>query len=124
MPTTVLELDDLLESDSVNIHLGFFFYVLCSIGYLRSETYLSSKAESITVRESGAGIMEDTRTVYLPLEVRRRVGVLGYDHISMTAAVFMNMIDSVIDIRDYFYGALECAVFGSHTFGGGWAESQ
>lgn len=68
--------------------------------------------------------MEDARTVYLSLEMLRCVGVFGDNNIGMTATVFMNVIDGIVDVRNYFYGTFECAVFGTHAFSWGWTKGQ
>jgi len=49
--------------------------------------------------------MENTRTIHFPLEMLGCVSVLGNNDIGMTAAIFMNVVDSVIDVGDYLYGA-------------------
>lgn len=87
-------------------------------------SHLRSKTESVTVRKSTTGIMEDTRTVYFPLEVCRCIGVLGDNDIGMATTVFMNVTDGIVNVRNYLYGAFECAVLGSHAFGGRWTKGQ
>lgn len=87
-------------------------------------SHLRSKTESVAVGKSGAGIMEDTRTVYLSLEMHRCAGVLGDDNIGMTATVFVNVADGIVDVRNHLYGAFECAVLDSHAFGSGRTEGQ
>lgn len=87
-------------------------------------SHLRSKTESVTVGKSGAGIMEDTRTVYFSLEMHRCASVLGDDNIGMAATVFINVADGIIDVRNHLYGAFECTVFRSHAFGGGRTEGQ
>jgi len=62
--------------------------------------------------------MEDTRTVHLSLKMRRCAGMFGDNNIGMATTIFMNVADGVVDIRNHFYGALECAVLDSHAFGG------
>lgn len=62
------------------------------------KSHLCSKTESVAIRKSGTGIVEYTRTIHLSLEVHRCVGVLGNDSFRVITTVFMNVIDSVIDI--------------------------
>lgn len=111
-----------LSSDLIDKTTFLFFNKNTS--FVLGVPYLCSKTESIAVCESGAGVMEDTRTVYLPLEMHRCAGVLGDNNISVTATVFMYVADGIVDVRNYFYGTFECAVLGSHTFSGGWTEGQ
>lgn len=87
-------------------------------------SHLCAETESVAVRKSSAGIVEHTRTVHFSLKVCGCVDVLGHNNVGVTAAVFMNVVDSVVNVRNYFYGALERAVFDSHAFCSRRTESQ
>lgn len=89
-----------------------------------STTYLGTQAESVPIGESGTGVVENAGTVDFPSEVSGTLAVLGNDDICVPAAVFVNMIYSIVDVCHDLDRAFKGSILGLHAFRSWWPERQ
>lgn len=81
-----------------------------------STAHLGTQAESVPIGESGTGIVENAGTVDFSSEVSGTLAILGNDDICVPAAIFVNMIYSIVDVRHDLDRAFKGSILGLHAF--------